>query len=48
MANYVEFKEFIKSGTGDISGVKAIDKITGSEFTIRCKSVINCTGCFSD
>ena len=46
-ANYVEVKGLVKD-KGRISGVEAIDTITGEEGVIRAKQVINTTGPWTD
>ena len=49
LANYVEFKEFIKDKeTGDIKGAVLVDKINGDKIRVKCKVVVNCTGVHSD
>ena len=45
--NYCGVTEFIKNGTA-ITGVKAKDEISGNEFEIKAKVVINATGVFAD
>lgn len=48
LANYVELKDFIKDGNGQICGAKLFDTIKKKEFEVKCKSVVNCTGIHSD
>ncbi len=47
VANYVEATEFLTAG-GRICGVRAVDRMTGREFTIRALVVVNATGPWSD
>ena len=46
-ANYVEVKGLVQEN-GRISGVEAVDTITGDEGVIRAKQVINTTGPWTD
>ncbi len=46
--NYFEVTGFLKDEKGKISGVKATDLETGTEYQIRAKLVINATGVFAD
>lgn len=48
VANYIKVKSLIKDNSGKISGVIAQDKITGKEYTLNSKVVINATGIFVD
>ena len=45
--NYVGVEELLKEN-GKITGVRAVDRIGGGEFTLKAKAVINATGIFSD
>ncbi|MDZ4749844.1 MAG: glycerol-3-phosphate dehydrogenase/oxidase [Saprospiraceae bacterium] len=45
--NYFTVEEFIKESE-DISGVMVTDSLTGSQYRIKAKVVINATGVFSD
>jgi glycerol-3-phosphate dehydrogenase len=45
--NYFSVEGFLKTGE-TISGVKVIDRDTGSKYEIKAKAVINATGVFSD
>lgn len=47
VANYVEAIAFERSG-GAISGVRALDRITGAELSIRARLVLNATGPWVD
>lgn len=47
VANHVSFVDHIKK-QGFIVGAKARNNLTGEEFEIKAKSVINCTGPFAD
>ena len=47
VANHVEVLDLIKA-EGVVAGAKARNKLTGEEFVIRAKSVINATGPFTD
>ena len=46
--NYVKAIGLTKDHNGKICEVKARDEIEGNEYTIKTKSVINCTGIFVD
>ncbi len=48
LANYVEFKDFIKNKEGKIEGAIVFDKIKKKEYRIKSKVVVNCTGIHSD
>ncbi|XP_065182333.1 glycerol-3-phosphate dehydrogenase, mitochondrial-like [Sycon ciliatum] len=54
LANYVEVNGLIKEksetdgGKEVIRGVQVVDRMTGEEFTIRAKCVVNATGPFTD
>ena len=48
MLNYFRVEGFIKDEQGKITGVKASDQITGEEFKLFSKTVINATGVFAD
>jgi glycerol-3-phosphate dehydrogenase len=45
--NYVNVTGFIKDG-GSSAGIKAKDEISGNEFDVKAKVVINATGVFAD
>jgi glycerol-3-phosphate dehydrogenase len=45
--NYCGVHDFIKVGNS-IAGVKARDEISGNEFTVKAKVVVNATGVFAD
>ncbi|KAJ8474520.1 hypothetical protein ONZ45_g15920 [Pleurotus djamor] len=47
-ANYCEVTELHKSDNGKISGAKLKDNLTGEEWNIRAKGIINATGPFTD
>ncbi len=46
--NYFNVSSLLKDEEGKIAGVKARDKVTGTEYTINSKLVINATGVFAD
>ena len=48
LANYVEFKDFIKNSSGKIEGAILFDKIKKKEYKVKSKVVVNCTGIHSD
>ena len=48
IANYTVAKELLKNDEGKIIGVKMIDKISGKEFDVKSKVVVNCCGIFAD
>jgi glycerol-3-phosphate dehydrogenase len=47
VANYVEATGFLRQGTR-VSGVTAVDRLSGKEFEIRAKVVLNCSGVWID
>jgi len=48
IANHVKVMDLIKNEAGQVAGVKARNQLTGEEFEVRAKSVINATGPFTD
>lgn len=49
LANYVEFKEYIKNAeTGKIEGAVLFDKIHKKEYKVKSKVVVNCAGVHAD
>ncbi|MFT5470723.1 MAG: glycerol-3-phosphate dehydrogenase, partial [Verrucomicrobiales bacterium] len=46
--NYVSAAGFEKSEDGRITGIEAVDELSGQQLLIRAKSVINATGVFAD
>lgn len=48
LANYVEFKDFVKDQDGKICGAKLFDSLNKKDFDVKCKAVINCAGVSSD
>jgi len=49
IANYVEVSSMLRDEkTGLVSGVKAVDKLTGESLEIKAKSVLLCGGPFTD
>ncbi|BDD03475.1 glycerol-3-phosphate dehydrogenase/oxidase [Aureibacter tunicatorum] len=46
--NYFEVVELNKNMDNLVSGLKALDKISGKEFDIKAKVVVNATGVFAD
>ena len=48
VANYLSVNAFTKDGAGKLSGAQVRDTQDGSDFIIKTKLVINCTGPFSD
>jgi glycerol-3-phosphate dehydrogenase len=47
VANYVEAVDFLQNGSR-ISGVRAVDKLTGESFTIQAHLVVNSAGAWVD
>ena len=47
LINYCGVKGLIKTGN-KISGVQVKDQLSGKEYEVKCKAVINATGVFSD
>ncbi|KAI0715670.1 DAO-domain-containing protein [Cerioporus squamosus] len=48
VANHVEVTSLDKAGTGKLQGARVRDGLTGKEFNVRAKGIINATGPFSD
>ncbi|KAL0961472.1 hypothetical protein HGRIS_006416 [Hohenbuehelia grisea] len=48
VANYCEVTELHKSGAGKLDGARLKDNLTGKEWNIRAKGIINATGPFTD
>ena len=48
LANYVEFKDFVKDADGQIIGSKLYDRIANKEYIVKSKVVVNCGGIFGD
>jgi glycerol-3-phosphate dehydrogenase len=48
VANYLNVDGFVKTAEGKLSGVQVKDTQSGSDFLIKAKLIINCTGPFSD
>ena len=49
IANYVEMTETLTNGkTAKVTGIKALDRMTGTEFEIKAKKIIFCGGPFTD
>lgn len=48
ISNYTEVVRLIHDATGKARGAVLRDVVTGKEFTVRAKGVINATGCFGD
>ncbi|KAF7359183.1 Glycerol-3-phosphate dehydrogenase [Mycena sanguinolenta] len=48
VANYCEVTGLHKNGLGKLDGARVKDNMTGEEFDVRAKGVINATGPFSD
>jgi len=46
--NYVKVQNLVKDNNGLLSGVTAVDQITGEEYSFKSKVVINATGVFVD
>ncbi len=47
-ANYCRVTGFIKDQEGKISGVKVKDVVSGNDFNVNAKMVVNATGVFAD
>jgi glycerol-3-phosphate dehydrogenase len=47
VANYVEAVGFEQRG-GEITGVRALDRVSGAEFSIRARQIVNATGPWLD
>jgi glycerol-3-phosphate dehydrogenase len=48
LANYVEFKDFIKDESGQIIGAKLFDSLQNEEIEVNSKVIVNCTGIHAD
>ncbi|KAF8965939.1 FAD dependent oxidoreductase-domain-containing protein [Flammula alnicola] len=48
VANYCEVTKLLKGEDGKLNGAKVKDNLTGQEFNVRAKGIINATGPFSD
>ncbi|KAJ6606359.1 FAD dependent oxidoreductase-domain-containing protein [Mycena vulgaris] len=48
VANYCEVTDLHKDTSGKLNGARVKDNMTGEEFNVRAKGVINATGPFSD
>jgi len=48
LANYVEFRDYVKDADGKIVGAKLFDNVGKKEFEIKSKVVVNCTGIHAD
>ena len=48
LANYVEFRDFVKDDKGTICGAKLYDRLAQKEFTVKSKVVVNCAGIQAD
>ncbi|EGO19186.1 hypothetical protein SERLADRAFT_479523 [Serpula lacrymans var. lacrymans S7.9] len=48
VANYCEVSDLHKGGNGNLSGARVKDKLTGKEWNVRAKGIVNATGPFSD
>lgn len=46
--NYTKVTDLVKDSTGKVSGVKAKDLVSGEEYKLNAKVVINATGVFAD
>ncbi len=48
VATYMKAVNFLKNDTGKLTGVVAEDRVTGDQIEIHAKSILNCTGPWSD
>ncbi|KAF7969366.1 hypothetical protein HWV62_27492 [Athelia sp. TMB] len=48
VANYCEVTELHKNDSGKLNGARVKDTLTGKEWNVRAKGIINATGPFSD
>ena len=44
LANYVEFKDYVKDEEGKIKGAVLYDTLSKKEFSVKCKVIVNCAG----
>jgi glycerol-3-phosphate dehydrogenase len=47
-ANHTEVMQLLKNGDGKVCGAVCKDRLTGREFEVRAKTVVNATGPFTD
>jgi len=48
LLNYFEVKGLVKNEEGKVKGVKAVDKLSGTEYELYAELVVNATGVFAD
>ncbi|KAH8077521.1 DAO-domain-containing protein [Cristinia sonorae] len=48
VANHVEVKELHKDANGKLHGARVQDRLTGKEWNVRAKGIVNATGPFTD
>ncbi|KJA20150.1 hypothetical protein HYPSUDRAFT_43507 [Hypholoma sublateritium FD-334 SS-4] len=48
VANYCEVTKLLKDNDGKLNGASVKDNLTGDEWTVRAKGIINATGPFTD
>lgn len=48
IANHMTVKGILHDDAGKVAGVAAVDNLTGKEYAIRARSVVNAAGCFVD
>ncbi|EIN08083.1 DAO-domain-containing protein [Punctularia strigosozonata HHB-11173 SS5] len=48
VANHTEVIALHKDATGKLNGARVKDKLTGEEWNVKCKGIVNATGPFSD
>lgn len=46
--NYVRVTRLLKNGTGQVSGLEAVDVETGIKYKLNSRAVVNATGVFAD
>lgn len=48
LLNYFEVRELIKNEEGKAIGIRAVDRLSGNEYELHARLVINATGVFAD
>lgn len=48
LVNHTTVSDILHDQAGRVSGVVAVDNLTGKQYTLRARSVVNAAGCFVD
>lgn len=46
--NYCSLQSLVKDDNGRIRGAILKDELTSETHEVKCKTIVNCSGCFSD